>query len=254
MRLQDQAAAIMGGASGIGLATAHAFVREGASVALGDINIEGAERAAAALRDQGATAHAFEIDGTQVEQLPDFVAAASSKLGPLSVWVGSVGGAPPSTMMDLTPAAWRQAMALNVEAIFFGAQAAASHMIEHGGGSIINIASMYGFRAVSDYGVYCTGKAAVVMLTKCMGIELAEHNVRVNSIAPGYTKTPPVEELLEKPDGLPLDRMLARVPQGRLAMPDDIGDAILFLASNDARFMNGHCLIVDGGWTVNGSF
>ena len=78
------------------------------------------------------------------------------------------------------------------------------------------------------------------MLTKCMGIELAEHNVRVNSIAPGYTKTPPVEELLEKPDGLPLDRMLARVPQGRLAMPDDIGDAILFLASNDARFMNGH--------------
>ncbi len=254
MRLRDRAAAIMGGASGIGLATARAFVREGASVALADINIEGAERAAADLRDEGATAIAFEIDATQVEQLPEFVAAASSELGPLSVWVGSVGGAPPTSVLDVSPGAWRQAMALNVEAIFFGAQAAARHMIEHGGGSIVNIASMYAFRAVPDYAMYCTGKAAVVMLTQCMSIELAEHNVRVNAIAPGYTRTPPVEALLSGPDRLPLDRMLARVPQGRLAMPDDIGDAILFLASDDSRFMNGHCMIVDGGWTVNGSF
>ena len=251
MRLANETAAISGAGSGIGRACAVAFAREGAAVYLGDINAPAVEQTAADIRAAGGVAHAMAVDCSNPERVRSFVEAAVQELGELSQWLGSAGIGSGLGTLNLDAAEWNRVMSINVDGVVFGSQAAAESMIKRGGGSIINIASMYGLRAVVGRIAYCTSKAAVIMATQCMAIELAEHGVRANAIGPGYADTP-LFMAGGKRDNIDLSALPAVVPMGRLVTAEEIADVAVFLASEDAKFINGHCLVADGGWTAQG--
>jgi NAD(P)-dependent dehydrogenase (short-subunit alcohol dehydrogenase family) len=251
MRLRDRVAAIAGGGSGIGRACALAFAREGANLAIGDIDEDSAAQVVAEVEALGRRAVARRLDVREPDQLAAFVEAAARQLGGLHVWVGTAGRTLGSTVLEQTAEDWRQLMCVNLDGVFFGAQAAARHMVEHGGGSIINLTSMYGLRAVPLRVAYCTSKAAVIMATQCLAVELAEQKVRVNSIAPGYTDTPMLRGGLDR-QARQVDQLLARVPMGRLASAEEIADVAVFLAADESRFVTGHCPVADGAWAVAG--
>ena len=252
MRLENHTAAISGAGSGIGRACAIAYAREGAAVYLGDINEASVEQAAEEIRAGGGTAHAMAVDCSRPDGVRSFVQAAAETLGDLSQWLGSAGVGSGHSTLDLNAAEWARVMSINVDGVVFGSQAAAEIMITRGGGSIINIASMYGLRAVAGRIAYCTSKAAVIMATQCMAVELAEHGVRANAIGPGYADTPLFNTGVKR-DNVDLSDLLAGVPMGRLVTPDEIGEVAVFLASDEARFVTGHCLVADGGWTAQGA-
>ena len=143
-------------------------------------------------------------------------------------------------------------MAVNVEGVFFGAQAAARRMVANGSGSIVTVASMYGQRAVTQRAAYCTSKASVIMLTQVLALgRWAEHGIRVNALAPGYTDTPLFRAGKER-DSILVDRLISRVPFQRLADAKEIAAAAVFLLSDEASFVTGHTLTVDGGWVAHG--
>ena len=187
MRLKNRVVAISGAGSGIGRACALAMAREGADLALADINLASVEAAAGEIMALGRRTLVARVDVTAPEQLAHFVQRTATELGALDVWVGSAGMTNGSAALDIEPDEWRALLDVNLDGVVFGAQAAARHMVANGGGAIINLASMYGVRAVQGRIAYCTSKAAVIMATQCLALELATHNVRVNAIGPGYT-------------------------------------------------------------------
>lgn len=252
MRLKKRVVAISGAGSGIGRACALAMAREGADLALADINLESVEAVSREITALGRRTLVHQVDVTAPAELARFVQRTATELGALDVWVGSAGMTNGSAALDIEPDEWRALLDVNLGGVVFGAQAAARHMVANGGGAIINLASMYGVRAVQRRIAYCTSKAAVIMATQCLAVELATHNVRVNAIGPGYTDTPMFRGGLER-SGQPLDRLLEPVPMGRLGSPEEIADVAVFLASDESRFVTGHCLMADGGWSVNGS-
>jgi NAD(P)-dependent dehydrogenase (short-subunit alcohol dehydrogenase family) len=147
---------------------------------------------------------------------------------------------------------WRQVVELNQNAVFFGAQAAGRHMLAQGGGSIINTASMYGLRSAAGRIAYCTTKAAVVMMSQVMAIEWASRGVRVNAVCPGYADTG-LFRSGRRIDPGSLERLVAEVPMGRLVQPEEVAEACVFLASDEASAVTGLAMTVDAGWTARGS-
>ncbi len=253
MRLARRVVGITGAASGIGRACALAAAAEGADTALGDLDADGLAETAALVENAGRRAATTVVDVTEPDAQPSLVRLAVEALGGLHGWIGCAGTGSGQWALEHTREEWRRVMAVNVEAVFFGAQAAARHMVDHGGGAIVTVASMYGQRAAPARAAYCTSKAAVIMFTQVLALELAGRGVRVNALAPGYTDTPLFRFGLQR-DGLPLDRMLQRVPAGRMAKTSEIGAAAVFLLSDDASFVNGHTLTADGGWLPNGAW
>jgi NAD(P)-dependent dehydrogenase (short-subunit alcohol dehydrogenase family) len=252
MHLENLVVGITGAASGIGQACAVAAAAEGADVALGDIDTNGLRETAAMVTKAGRRVVTCPVDVTTDDDQAKLVNLAVGELGGLHGWVGSAGIGAGFGVLEHTRESWRKVMDVNVEGLFFGAQEAARHMVENGGGSIVTIASMYGQRAVRQRAAYCTSKAAVIMLTQVMALEFAGQSIRVNAVAPGYTDTPLFRRGLKR-DNLALDRMLDRVPAGRLGSPKEMGSAVAFLLSDKASFVTGHTLTVDGGWVNNGS-
>lgn len=253
MRLEGKTAAITGGGSGIGRACALAFAEEGADVAVGDIDGERAMAVADEVRAIGCRALAMKIDVTDENDLGRFVDGVVDDLGGLNVWVGSAGVSIGATLLNHTREEWRRLMDLNLDAVVFGAQAAARRMILNRTGSIINISSIYGARAVCERLAYCTSKAAVIMATQVMAVELAEHRVRANSIGPGYTDTP-LFRAARGESNEQVAPLLERVPLGRLGTTEEIAASAVFLASDESSFVTGQCLFADGGWVVNGNW
>ena len=251
MRLENRVIGITGGASGIGRACALAAAAEGADLALGDINAEGLAETAARIEGAGQRVVTRLVDVTADDDQEALVALAVNNLGGLDGWVGSAGTGSGQMALEHTRDEWRRVMSVNVDGVFFGAQAAARHMVANGSGSIVTVASMYGQRAVKQRAAYCTSKASVVMLTQVMALELAEHGVRANALAPGYTDTPLFQAGKER-DSILIDSLVSHVPIQRLADPTEIAAAAIFLLSDEASFITGHTLTVDGGWVANG--
>ena len=248
MRLQGRVAAITGGALGIGRATGRLFAAEGATVALGDVDVAGAEAVAKEIVAGGGRALAVGMDVGDAGQVRDFVDRVVSELGRLDVMFANAGIAHSAPFLEHPEAEWHRVLRVNLSGVFFCCQAAARQMVRQGGGRIIATASINGFRGVENLVGYNVAKAGVIELTKTMAVELAKHHIAVNAIAPAQIDTRLTQSLPEEAR----ERRVARIPMGRFGEVDEVAKAALFLASDDAAFITGHTLAVDGGYLAGG--
>ena len=252
MRLRGKCAFITGAARGIGKAFAEAYVREGATVAMADIDLAVAEAAAA---DIGPQAFAVQINVTDQSSIDAAVATAVGRMGGIDILVNNAGVFDMAPIAEITRASYDRQFAINVGGTLFTLQAVAAAMVARGkGGKIINMASQAGRRGEALVGVYCATKAAVISLTQSAGLDLIRHGINVNAIAPGVIDTPmwdQVDALFARYENLPLGEKKRQVglavPFGRMGRPEDMTGMAVFLASSDADYIVAQTYNVDGG-------
>ncbi len=244
MRLDGKTALVTGAGSGIGKAIAETYAREGARVALADVNLDAAKAAARVI---GNNAIAVRCDVTKKADIAAAVDETLSAFGALDILVNNAGATHVNKpMLDIDEAEYDRIFAVNVKGVFQFCQAVVPHFRKAGGGTIINIGSTAGLRPRPGLSAYNATKGAVHTLTKSLAVELAPDRVRVCAIAPVATDTPLLPSFLGPAPGQ-RERFIATVPLGRLAQPQDIANAALYLASADAEFVTGNIVEVDGG-------
>ncbi len=249
MRFKDQGALVTGAGSGIGRETAHAFAAEGAHVAVADIDLKMAERSAEEIRKKGGSAHAFSLDVTDQKAVAGFIDAAVNRLGRIDVLVNSAGIREIKPVLELPLEEWQRVLDVNITGVFLCSQAFGRHLVQAGKpGAIVNLASTLGVVAAPHRAAYTASKHAVVGLTKEMAMELGDKGIRVNAVGPGVIRTPLTERYFQDADFAQRIRDLHAL--GRWGEPHEIAKAILFLASDEASFVTGTTLLIDGGWTA----
>src|SRR5262245_13822334 len=244
-RLDGKRALVTGGGRGIGLASASALAAAGAHVTLAARTEAEIEAAADAIRARGDKAAALKLDVTDLDAVRHAIAAAE----PFDILINNAGTNRPAYLMDVTGEAYDLIMGLNVRAAFFMAQAVARRLLEaKRPGSIINISSQMGHVGAARRTVYCASKHAMEGFTKAMAVELAPHNIRVNSLGPTFLETPMTRPFFENKAFR--DEVLGKIKLGRLGQLDELTGAIVFLASDASSLMTGSALVLDGGWTA----
>lgn len=250
-RLANKVALITGAASGFGRATAARFAAEGARVIVTDRNTVDGEVVAAGL---GGAARFLALDVTQEAQWQAAIANVSAREGRLDVLVNNAGIGLFRKVTEMTLAEWRLVQAVNSDGVFLGCKHAVPLMRAGGGGSIVNVASVAGKTGAPDMTAYCASKGAVTLFTKALAMEAAygRWNIRVNSVHPAYVATALVEaHIAESPEPEKTRRFLERLqPVGRMGTVDEVANAILYLASDEASFTTGSEVMVDGGLTA----
>lgn len=251
-RVQGKVALVTGGAAGLGEAAALMLAREGAVVIVTDIDAAGGARVAARITaETGGIAVFQRHDVTSEAEWEAAMALAVERFGRLDILVNNAGISEPGTIEDETLAHWQRTMAINADSVFLGCKHGVRTMKATGGGSIINISSALGIKAGATYAAYCASKAAVRHLTKSVALHCGErrYNIRCNSIHPGAIRTPMFERYVGS--GPDRDRLIQAFadqhPLGHVGEADDIAYAVLYLASDEARFVTGEELCVDGG-------
>ena len=225
-----------------------ALARAGANVAIGCRDMPAGESLAQELRSLGARAMAVSMDMNLLAAIPLAVAAVEEELGPLSILVNNAGHSRPAPALDVEVADFDAMFDLNLKAAFFASQAAARRMAVHGRGAIVNIASQAGLVALPGESVYCMSKAAMIHMTRCLAVEWAPRQIRVNAVAPTFIRTDGTQRWLGDPAFL--KSLLARIPLGRVGEPQNVAEPVVFLASPAAALITGATLVIDGGWTV----
>ena len=254
MRFKDKTVLVTGGGRGIGRAIAVGFAREGASVAINAAHLSSAEEAAQIAREFGGRVIAIEADVAAEDQVNKMVDRTVNELGGIHVLVNNAGiGQPLVPLLEQDTADFDRTIAINLRGTYVCCKAAARGMIERRSGNIVNIASITAHTGPPMRTAYASSKAAVVNLTMALAVELAKYNINVNSISPGYVLTDLVKNFLSQ-GKINEEAILSRTPLGRMSTTDDIANATLFLASDDARNITGTDLLVDGGWTANGYY
>ncbi|KBZ62126.1 SDR family oxidoreductase [Mycobacterium colombiense] len=246
--LRGKRAVVTGASSGIGRKVAQAYVQAGADVAIAARNVEALQRIAAELAADGdGKVVPIRCDVTQPDQVTGMVDRAIAELGGLDVAVCNAGVIDVVPMLDMSPEQFQRIQDTNVTGVFLTAQAAARAMVAQGrGGAIITTASMSGsiINVPQRVGHYCASKAAVVHLTKAMAVEFAPHNIRVNSVSPGYILTELVEPLTEYHR-----QWEPKIPLGRIGRPEELTGLYVYLASEASSYMTGSDVVIDGGYT-----
>ncbi len=248
MRLRDKVAIITGGASGIGRATSELFAREGARVVVADYNEKAGEETVTAIRQAGGEAIFVRVDVSDWAHVQRLVDTTLQTYGGIDILVNNAGILLFGTALDTSPQDWERVIAINLTGTFLVSKAVLPHMIARGGGAIVNLTSSTGAHdAAANTVAYVTSKGGVALLTRAMAIDHAKHNVRINAVAPGPTDTPMLRDAMSPEQ---LAAFAATFPMGRLGRPEELARAILFLASDEASFITGAILAVDGGQTA----
>jgi 3-oxoacyl-[acyl-carrier protein] reductase len=244
MRLDGKIALVTGAGSGIGKCIAETYAREGARVALADVNGDTAKSTA---RSIGNNAIALRCDISKKADIDGVVDETVAAFGGLDILVNNAGAAHTNkSLLEIGEAEYDRVFAVNVKGVFLACQAVVPVLRKQGGGIIINIGSTAGLRPRPGLSAYNATKGAVHVLTKSLAVELAPDRIRVCAIAPVATETPLLPSFLGPAPGM-REKFIATVPLGRLALPQDIADAALFLASAEAKFLTGNIMEVDGG-------
>ena len=250
MRLQDKVAIITGGGSGFGEVTGHLFAREGAAVMLADINSAAARAVAEAIQAEGGTASWAETNVSSSESAAALVKTTLAHFGQVDILFNNAGVEGFGSVIDAGEAAWERIFAVHVRGAFLCSKYTIPAMIKRGkGGSVINVSSVAGLVGLQNMAAYSAAKGAIISLTRSMAADFAQHNIRVNCIAPGTAMTPLGKRLIENDTPEKLAQRLSRYPLGRFGEPEEIARSVLYLASDDSSYTTGTCLIMDGGLT-----
>jgi NAD(P)-dependent dehydrogenase (short-subunit alcohol dehydrogenase family) len=252
MKLEQRVAVITGAGSGIGRAMALLFAREGARILAADINGDTAEETASQIVRSGGTAQSLSVDVIQPEQVQGMIDGAVSAYGRIDILCNNAGIGSTTNVVECEPDEWDRVMTVNVKSVYLGCKYAIPCMLKQGGGVIINTASVAGMVGILKRASYCASKGAVIALTRQVAIEYVKQGIRVNCLCPGTVDSPWVERLLAQSDDPVAARQVleARQPMGRLGTPEEVAAAALYLASDDAAFITGTGLVLDGGWTA----
>jgi len=250
MLLKEKTAIVTGGGSGIGRASAQGLGREGARVAIFDCNMEAAKQTVADLAAQGCEAASFTVDVSREEEVRAAVSEVSARFGYIDILLNNAGIAIRNPVAEQDEAGWDACMAVNLKGVFLCAKHVIPYMLKRSG-SIINISSVTGIVGVRNRSAYSASKGAIVALTKNMALDYARFQIRVNCVCPGFTRTPMAEALLLDPEKQ--GRLIGMHPLGRLGTPEDIANAVVFLASDLSSWITGQAIAVDGGFGVGAS-
>lgn len=244
-RFEQSVVFITGASRGIGRAVAERFASEGASLALVSNDAPELEQVCAALSADGTPAVALAADVSDPDQVDRAVQAAIDRFGRIDVLVNNAGIAWEEPFLDITSENWKKIIDVNLNGMFWVAQRVAKEMVKQGGGAIVNMASTNGLVGEARYAHYNASKGGVVLLTKTMAIELGPMNIRVNAVCPGYIQTP-MSEAIDDP-AFVAEYVRHKIPLGRVGLPRDVAGVFAFLASEDAAFITGETIVVDGG-------
>jgi len=247
-RLQDRVAIVTGGTKGIGYGIAEEFIKEGARVMICGRNKETGAAAAAELEKLGGDIFFFPCDVGDIDSLEKSIEQTVERFGRLDIYVANAGINDPEKthFLDISPEQYDRIMDINLRGMFFGGQRAARQMVKQGeGGVLINMSSVNAHLALDSQMVYTTSKGAIQQLTKVQAVALAQHNIKVNAIAPGPIDT----ELMRRvgSDKQLMNTILSRTPMGRIGTPNECGRLAVFLASTDSDFIFGQSIYNDGG-------
>jgi NAD(P)-dependent dehydrogenase (short-subunit alcohol dehydrogenase family) len=248
MRLKDKVAIVTGAGSGNGAAIAAGLAREGARVVFADLNREPAEMGAQAARDTGGRALSLTLDVSDPASVAAGVERVVGEFGTIDILVNNAGIITRAPFLEVSGEEWDRVMAVNAKGVFLCSQAVARHMAERKSGAIVNITSFSAFVATPNVAHYGASKGAVHMLTKHMALDLAQFNIRVNAVAPGVIETNMNRDRLANPTQR--EASLQRILLGRVGSPEDLVGAVVYLASEDAAYVTGTTIHVDGGWMV----
>ena len=249
MRLKDKIAIVTGGARGIGLACARAFAREGATVVIADVNFDGAKASADAIAATGARTRPIAVNVADQASVQAMIATVLQTFGRIDILMNNAGVGGNTPFLETSLEDWNRIVSINLTGAFVVAQSVAREMVKVGGGKIVNIASLSGQRGAHGRAAYGSAKAGLELLTKVMAVELAPHNINVNNIAPGAIET---EMARFAHDAATRAAYNYLIPMTRYGTPEEIADAAVFLCSDEARYVHGHTLNVDGGFREAG--
>ena len=249
MKLKDKAAVVTGAGSGMGRAITLAFVEEGARVLVADVDRKGGEETVRMAGEKGGEASFCLTDVARTEQVQRMVSAAVERYGRVDILVNNAGIEQVGNSQTLTEEQWERALAVNLTGSFLCAKYAIAEMKKSGGGAIVNIASVEGLSGLSNQVAYSASKGGVINLTKCLALDHARSNIRVNAICPGGIRTPMAMGVLDREGMEPLKEYMVRQhAMRRFGEPEEITRVAVFLASDDASFITGSSIVADGGW------
>jgi len=251
MNLKNKVVVITGAGSGIGEACAIMFAQHGCIVVLADIDLQKAEEVADKIQHMGGKSSPMKMDVTNYQEVESNLQKVVDSFGQVDIMVNNAGimNQMRAPTAEHTFDDWDKVIAINQTGVFYCLKACLKHMIQQGYGSIVNMASLAGLKASGNNLAYSASKFAVVGMTKSAAMEYAPYHIRINAVCPSYTQTPMLDAVVEKQPGI--DKKLLRfVPMGRFAEADEIAEAVLWLASDQSKFITGQTITVDGGLSL----
>ena len=248
-RFDNKTAVVTGAGSGIGRYSALAFAQEGASVMVSDINTKGGEETVQMIQESDGKAHFFQCDVSQSDQVKKLIQATIDNFGRLDYAINNAGiSMRPASTVELDEAEWDRVIGINLKSVYLCMKYEIPHMQKIGGGVIINVSSLAGFRGKAGTLAYTASKHGVIGMTKTAALEYAKEGIRINAICPGLTESGMTAGLDQRPELA--EQLIALIPMGRMGLSQNIADAAVWLCDDTASFITGHVLVIDGGQTI----
>ena len=249
MNLKNKVAIVTGSRRGIGKAIALALAKAGANIVVSDINLDDCNKLVEEIKAINGNALAVKTDVSNPEDVSQMINLTTEKFGKVDILVNNAGIYMQKSLTDVTEQDFDRTLDINLKGVFLCSKAVVPEMIKQGKGKIINIASIAGQVGFANSSAYCASKGAIINITRELALELAQYKINVNAIGPGVIETDMTKDLLE--DKATKETLLANIPLSRIGKPEDIANAVLFLASDNSDYITGITLFVDGGWLAH---